>query len=199
MRSIPARRRWRRARASRLETSFVRPTSNRADVPFARKAARFGPPPAHRAARPIRAGSRRGRADSPHHHPVAGPAHPRLGDRSDPDHPFGHRAHHRGAGWTRGSARFGFPRRPSPRNPYLLRAKRDQVAEMIAGLLQADPAIKGGAGGERRGSGGGKRHPRGLRGLRAPRPGRGDRGAGDRGAGRSHLGADRHPARRRPG
>lgn len=28
-------------------------------------------------------------------------------------------------------------------NPYLLRARRDQVAEMIAGLLQADPAIKG--------------------------------------------------------
>jgi hypothetical protein len=28
-------------------------------------------------------------------------------------------------------------------NPYLLQAKRDQVAEMIAGLLQADPAIKG--------------------------------------------------------
>jgi serine/threonine-protein kinase len=28
-------------------------------------------------------------------------------------------------------------------NPFLLGAKRDQVAEMIAGLLQADPAIKG--------------------------------------------------------
>ncbi len=28
-------------------------------------------------------------------------------------------------------------------NPFLLQAKRDQVAEMIAGLLQADPAIKG--------------------------------------------------------
>ena len=28
-------------------------------------------------------------------------------------------------------------------NPFLLRAKRDQVAEMVAGLLQADPAIKG--------------------------------------------------------
>ncbi len=28
-------------------------------------------------------------------------------------------------------------------NPYLLQARRDQVAEMIAGLLQADPAIKG--------------------------------------------------------
>ena len=28
-------------------------------------------------------------------------------------------------------------------NPYLLTARRDQVAEMIAGLLQADPAIKG--------------------------------------------------------
>lgn len=28
-------------------------------------------------------------------------------------------------------------------NPYLLQAKREQVAEMIAGLLQADPAIKG--------------------------------------------------------
>ena len=28
-------------------------------------------------------------------------------------------------------------------NPYLLTAKRDQVAEMIAGLVQADPAIKG--------------------------------------------------------
>ncbi len=28
-------------------------------------------------------------------------------------------------------------------NPFLLEAKRDQVAEMIAGLLQADPAIKG--------------------------------------------------------
>jgi hypothetical protein len=28
-------------------------------------------------------------------------------------------------------------------NPFLLRASRDQVAEMVAGLLQADPAIKG--------------------------------------------------------
>jgi serine/threonine-protein kinase len=28
-------------------------------------------------------------------------------------------------------------------NPFLLQAKREQVAEMIAGLLQADPAIKG--------------------------------------------------------
>ncbi|MBX7186762.1 MAG: serine/threonine protein kinase [Vicinamibacteria bacterium] len=28
-------------------------------------------------------------------------------------------------------------------NPYLLQARRDQVAEMIAGLIQADPAIKG--------------------------------------------------------
>jgi hypothetical protein len=28
-------------------------------------------------------------------------------------------------------------------NPFLLQARRDQVAEMIAGLLQADPAIKG--------------------------------------------------------
>ena len=28
-------------------------------------------------------------------------------------------------------------------NPYLLQARRDQVAEMIAGLVQADPAIKG--------------------------------------------------------
>lgn len=28
-------------------------------------------------------------------------------------------------------------------NPYLLTARRDQVAEMIAGLVQADPAIKG--------------------------------------------------------
>lgn len=28
-------------------------------------------------------------------------------------------------------------------NPFLLQARRDQVAEMVAGLLQADPAIKG--------------------------------------------------------
>ena len=28
-------------------------------------------------------------------------------------------------------------------NPYLLSAKRDEVAQMVAGLLQADPSIKG--------------------------------------------------------